>query len=528
MSATQQNRFCPACGSDRDEAFCPADGTATVRRTKVDVDALNYPAGHVVVGRYRITGRLGRGGFGAVFSAVHTGTGQTVALKLLHVELGASNAVIVRRFWKEAQITAQLRHANTVRVFDVGQTEEGAFYIAMEQLHGATLADVLDDLAGRGEVMPPDQVARIGIEICKSLAEAHKAGLVHRDLKPGNVMLLDHDDGEVPVKVLDFGIAHASDSSLTGQGSTLGTPAYMSPEQCRGGGVDARSDVYSLGVLLFRCLTGQQPYADPNPLALMYQHIEAPIPDVRTVAPQPLSDGWAAALRRAMAKQPSDRFADTKEFRQALEWCARPQAASGAGQSGLTGSLPPALAREPVAAVPKRALHLPLLAAGIAVATVVALAWLLATESTQPAIPASQSPSAPVAAPAPAPVVAVPPAPPPAPAPPAPTSAPTPGLAPSAAESAGPAAAAQAAPGEPSAARPTKPAAEAAPPAAPERPTVQAGPEKAQEKPAGNRTEKPADLPPPKPPIVTVPGDPPAEKPTEKPKPKLEKPTALD
>ncbi len=537
LSTTQQNRFCPACGSDRDEVFCPADGTATVQRVKVDVAALNYPVGHVVVGRYRITGRLGRGGFGAVFSAVHTGTGQTVALKLLHVELGASNVVIVRRFWKEAQITAQLRHANTVRVFDVGQTEEGAFYLAMEQLHGQTLADVLDALAACGEVMPPDQVAHLGIEICKSLAEAHKAGLVHRDLKPGNVMLLDHDDGEVPVKVLDFGIAHASDSSLTGQGNTLGTPAYMSPEQCRGGSVDPRSDVYSLGVLLFRCLTGQQPYSDPNPLALMYQHIEAPIPDVQAVAPQPLSNVWAATLRRAMAKQPDERFTDTKEFRLALEQCARGLPGGTADRSATTGFLPPAA--QPVAQKTQSGLRLPVLAASAAALAALVLAWMLNASGKPAATQATETPPGPVTPPGPeAPVPAQAQVPAPIQAPiqaqaPAAAQAPVPPV-PSPPDAGNPTnprgslVPAQPAESEPHVNRPAKAAAEPARPSAGERPAVKAEVEKVPEMPAEKQTQKPADGPPPKPPIVTTPADAPADKPVEKPKPKLEKPTALD
>ena len=313
-------RFCPVCGTHSEADFCAKDGTATVvQRTLLPAD-LDYSPGRVVQGRYRIVDRIGRGGFGAVYSAIHTGTGQDVALKLLHVDLSSDNIEIVRRFWQEAQITARLRSAHTVRVFDVGQTEEGAFYLTMEHLHGVTLAAVLDDLARRGTTMHQREALRIAIEICRSLQEAHRAGLVHRDLKPGNVMLVRHDDeAEAQAKVLDFGIARRADSSLTGQGAALGTPAYMSPEQCRGLDVDGRSDLYALGVILFRCVAGRTPYVDENPLTVMFQHTIAAIPDPRTWAKQSVSDEVAALIRRALAKDPNERFADAKELREALE-----------------------------------------------------------------------------------------------------------------------------------------------------------------------------------------------------------------
>lgn len=320
MTSESSSRFCPLCGQGAAERFCAADGTATVLRKRLEKRALDYQAGHVVEGRYRVTGTLGSGGFGSVFSAVHTGTGQDVALKVLHVDLSSDNLSIVRRFWQEAQITSKLRHANTVRVFDVGQTEEGAFYLAMEQLHGQTLADLLEERARQGRALGEEEALHIGVQVCRSLQEAHRAGLVHRDLKPGNVMLV-HGDEEpgLQVKVLDFGIARRLDSSLTGEGSAIGTPAYMSPEQCRGQAVDARSDLYALGAVLFRCVTGRVPFVDENALTVMFHHAETPVPDPRSVAPSPLSAAFAACIMRAMAKNPAERFGDAREMREALE-----------------------------------------------------------------------------------------------------------------------------------------------------------------------------------------------------------------
>lgn len=401
------DRFCPVCGKDAPERYCPRDGTATVLRKRLDAGALDYQPGHVVDGRYRITGRLGRGGFGAVFSANHTGTGQDVALKVLHVDLSCDNAATVRRFWQEAQITARLRHANTVRVFDVGQTEEGAFYLAMEQLHGETLADALETRARQGRTMPEREAADLAIQVCKSLQEAHRAGLVHRDLKPANIMLCAaEDEPSLLVKVLDFGIARTADSSLTGQGNALGTPAYMSPEQCRGLAVDARSDLYSLGVMLFRCVAGRVPFVDENPLTVMFHHAETPAPDPRSVTPMLLSDGFAQCVLRALAKRPDDRFADARAMREALEALdtaeqAQTQWVPPLGEApteDFTANIPPRTAVIGAMPVPVQRSSRLIGVAGIAVA-VLGLAALTVFALQSPQVAA---PIAPVAAPPPA------------------------------------------------------------------------------------------------------------------------------
>lgn len=337
-------RFCPVCGSEAGERFCPVDGTLMVRRQRPDPAALNYTPGHIIDHRYRILRSIGRGGFGAVYAATHTGTGQQVALKVLHVDTGADNQQMIRRFWQEAQITSRLRHANTVRVFDVGQTEEGAFYLAMEHLHGRTLADELDQRPG--SALSEAETAAIGIEICKSLQEAHRAGLVHRDLKPANVMLCETGErsdeaavgGRWQVKVLDFGIARTADSSLTGQGAALGTPAFMSPEQCRGLDVGPRSDLYSLGVVLFRCVTGRLPFVDENPLAILFHHADTPAPDPRTLASQPVSAALAEGLLKVLSKRADERFADAREMQQALQTVLLgTPALAGAALSDLSG-----------------------------------------------------------------------------------------------------------------------------------------------------------------------------------------------
>ena len=339
-------RYCPSCGKTSNAEFCPDDGVATLKRETLTVDATQLRAGDVIEGRYRITGILGRGGFGAVYAAEHTGTQQQVALKMMLPNAEGSEEDEVRRFYREAQVTASLRHANTVRVFDVGQTAKGALYIAMEMLRGPTLAAHLKKRLAAGGPLSEHETIDIALPILRSLHEAHKKGLVHRDLKPANIMLtrLDEDedeDEEVVVKVLDFGIARPQDSSLTGAGTSLGTPAYMSPEQCQGKTLDGRSDLYSLGVILFLCTTGRVPFEDRNPLTVMFKHASEAVPDLHKVAPAPLTADFVACVHRSLAKQPHERFAAARPMRLALEAvrAGRPLPADDA-RSGSSSGIP--------------------------------------------------------------------------------------------------------------------------------------------------------------------------------------------
>lgn len=280
-------------------------------------DALSYVPGDVVAGRYRITGVLGRGGFGAVYAGEHLGTEQPVAVKMMSASADDQDAV--ERFFREARITAKLTHPNTVRVFDVGRDGDGPLYMVMEMLRGPTLEQLLHGLVERGRPMSEAESIEIATSILKSLAEAHAAGLVHRDLKPANIML--HRVQGVPdqVKVLDFGCSHTVDSNLTSEGTVMGTPGYMSPEQCLGEAVDPRSDLYALGVVLFRCVTLRLPFTDQAALTLLYKHAHVDAPDAASVAQQPISPQFSALLARALAKNPADRFADATAMRRALE-----------------------------------------------------------------------------------------------------------------------------------------------------------------------------------------------------------------
>lgn len=281
-------------------------------------DATTFGPGDLIADRYKITGILGRGGFGTVYAGEHTGTRQHIAIKMLASEAGVDGEAM-ERFYREAQITAQLTHPNTVRVFDVGRVDDGPLYLVMEMLRGPTLEQILASLKAKGLGMSETQAIALMLPILSSLAEAHSAGLVHRDLKPANLMIHDVAGSEPVVKVLDFGCSHTHGSELTAQGAVLGTPGYMSPEQCRGDDVMAPSDLYSIAVILYRCVTGLLPFDTNQPLQLIYKHAHEAVPDPRDRADRHVSNPMAEVLLRSLSKQPGDRFKSAREMRNALE-----------------------------------------------------------------------------------------------------------------------------------------------------------------------------------------------------------------
>ena len=295
-------------------------------------DALSYLPGDAVADRYRITGVLGRGGFGAVYAAEHLGTGQPMAIKMMSAP--PHDAIAVERFFREARITAKLAHANTVRVFDAGRDGSGPLYMVMEMLRGPTLEQVLQGLTQRRRPLTVPEAVELGGAILRSLAEAHRAGLVHRDLKPANIML--HRVPRLPdqVKVLDFGCSLAVDSQLPPESATVGTPAYMSPEQCLAATIDARSDLYTVAVILFRCVTLRLPFEDRVALTLLYKHAHQAPPDPCRVAPQELPPAFCQLILQGLAKDKADRFADAATMRKALQAFVSPGLASAPTQMG--------------------------------------------------------------------------------------------------------------------------------------------------------------------------------------------------
>jgi eukaryotic-like serine/threonine-protein kinase len=283
----------------------------------------------LVAGKYRVTDLLGRGGMGSVWAGVHTTLGTRVAIKFIDVE-HASSREARHRFENEARAAASLRSKHVVEVYDHGVTDDGRPFIVMEFLDGEPLDRRLDRV-GR---MHPKDAARIVGQVCRALAKAHAVGIVHRDLKPENVFLVwDDEDGADVAKVVDFGIAKFTDSvtgpsSATRTGSVLGTPYYMSPEQARGlRSVDFRSDLWSVGVIVFRCLTGHLPFEGEAVGDVLVKLCTAPLPVPSELVPDlpPGIDGWMA---RALSREPEGRFHNAAEL-----------AASLAALCGLTGPM---------------------------------------------------------------------------------------------------------------------------------------------------------------------------------------------
>jgi serine/threonine-protein kinase len=308
--------FCPGCGQDLRASAGPEPAAAP--------SLVNT----VVADRYRLLSMLGEGGMGAVYKAEHIRMGKALALKVLRGDF-AGEARSVSLFRAEAQIVSRLSHPHTIAVFDFGELDrtEG-FYLAMEYVPGRDLAAVLQE----AERLPEARVIDIGQQILGSLAEAHDAGIVHRDIKPGNVMLMRTRSGEDFVKVLDFGIATLRDepaaATTTSVGAIIGTPSYLSPEQARGTEVDTRSDLYSVGALLYELTAGRPPFHGMSPVAVVSAHLHDPPPALRTVAPG-VSEGLAAVIHRALEKKVDRRWGSADEMRGALLQLGTPRAPTG-------------------------------------------------------------------------------------------------------------------------------------------------------------------------------------------------------
>lgn len=261
------------------------------------------------LGKFQIVGELGRGGMGVVLEARDTVLDRHVAIKLLPRSV-AARPDDLQRFLREARAAAKLHHPNVVAVHEADQVN-GQYYIVLELVRGGSMQDVL-----RAGPLPWAEATRVLADACRGLEVAHRAGLVHRDIKPANLM--QSEDGTV--KLADFGLARAAEAglSITGSGSVLGTPQFMSPEQCRSELADERSDVYSLGATYFALLTGRVPYPGEAPLLVMNAHLWNPVPDPRAFD-SAIPTACTAIVQRAMAKQPEDRFANAQALLADLE-----------------------------------------------------------------------------------------------------------------------------------------------------------------------------------------------------------------
>jgi eukaryotic-like serine/threonine-protein kinase len=290
---------------------------------EVAADGLDPLVGQTIDGRFRVVDVIGKGAMGKVYRAVQLPLNRAVALKVLDSTYGAGrDESFKQRFLVEAALTSKLNHPNTVRVVDYGSTKEGLFFFAMEYLDGETLEKALTQGA-----LPWHRVLLIGQQMARALREAHELGVVHRDLKPANVVMLHADDDADFVKVLDFGLVKSfveghelEGRAITQQGMLMGSPPYMAPEQGEKNRADPRSDIYSLGTMLFEMLTGKPPFTGGAALEIILKHVNEPVPPVVTPSKfEAPPEAFKAIVTRCLAKSPMDRFQSMDELLLAMQ-----------------------------------------------------------------------------------------------------------------------------------------------------------------------------------------------------------------
>ena len=325
------------------------------------------------VGQYQIVEQIGKGGMATIFKAYQPSIDRYVAVKILPRQF-ADDPTFVKRFQQEAKAIAALEHPHILPVHDFG-TEGDLNYMVMRYVKGGTLADIM------GMEVPLNKTTDYVASIAKALDYAHKNGVVHRDIKPSNVLIDEHGEA----LLTDFGIAKivegAQATQLTASGSVLGTPAYMSPEQAQNEKIDGRSDIYSLGVVLYELLTGQQPYQGETPFAVVIKHISEPLPPPRQVNPN-IPEPFEMVVLKAMAKEPGERYQVAGEMAKALQNALQQGGATMAMPAGKstptdtdrlatpeakTTPDAPAVAAPPPAAIPAKKSKAPLVVGGIVV-----------------------------------------------------------------------------------------------------------------------------------------------------------------
>ncbi len=280
--------------------------------------------GTTIAGRYKVECLLGSGGVGSVYLVQHTHMHKRFALKILNAD-AAQDPEMVARFEREALATAHIEHPNITAAIDFGRADDVSFFLVLEYLEGQRLRDVL--AAGPLRIRRALHIAR---QVASALESSHELGVIHRDLKPENIMLVTRQGDRDFVKVLDFGLAKVAAGmpepgrgrpaeALSRQGIVYGTPRYMAPEQCVGGAIDARTDLYSLGLILYEMLTGASPFAEQDPLKLLRHQISTPIPPMATAAAGvAVPASLEAVVMRLTEKQAEKRYANAKETLAAL------------------------------------------------------------------------------------------------------------------------------------------------------------------------------------------------------------------
>ena len=318
-------RRCPSCSKSYSDntQFCPEDGAALGAPDKDNGD----PRIGTTIDRYRLQSNLGTGGMGVVYKAEHIHLRRPVALKMLHAHL-AEDSEVVERFFREARAAGDLDSEHIVEVTDFGTFKDGAFLV-MEFLPGKSLDTVL-----RGKPLDRQRVVHVATQVADALQAAHEKGVVHRDLKPANVILVEQDGDPDFVKVLDFGIAklvQGETKQLTKTGIVMGTPAYMAPEQASGEKVDARTDVYALGIMLYEMLGGRPPFTGENPTQVLVAHVTRPPEPLRKHNPE-VPEGLERVVLSCLAKDANQRPATMAALAEALApWAGSDPVATKAG-----------------------------------------------------------------------------------------------------------------------------------------------------------------------------------------------------
>ncbi len=305
----------------------------------------------ILDGQFHVIQRIGTGGMGSVYKASQPAMNRMVAIKILHPKL-VNRRDLTSRFRREARAMSQLSHPNTVKVFMYGELEDGSLYIVMELLDGRNL----NQAVRRDGPFSAARAIPILIQVCAALQEAHGLGIVHRDLKPENIFLCNQGGLQDFAKVLDFGLAKVTEQQmrpgsliLTQEGMVFGTPEFMSPEQAQGRELDARSDIYSLAVILYEALTGRLPFNAQTPMEYIQKHVmEPPIPLAERVQDGDFPSGLQAVLSKALAKKPEDRWQSAAEFAAGLHSVLVGTNAEAAS-AGAMSLLPPTPAPPPVA-----------------------------------------------------------------------------------------------------------------------------------------------------------------------------------
>ena len=335
---------CPRCSKryPDDVHVCPLDLTPLHADETVADVIIDPLLRRVFEGKYRLDERLGGGGMGTVYRATHLLIDRPVAIKVLSQRF-VGDSTAKQRFRREARAAGRMHHPNAVSVTDFGATADGYLYIVMELLEGETLRDLL----AREAPLDVARAVSIMLQTSAAVGAAHDAGLIHRDLKPANIFIEQRANTPSVVKVLDFGVAkfaveeQADDDyqTLTQVGAIIGTPRYMSPEQCSGsGGVTTASDVYSLGIILYEMLSGIVPFTAETPLAIALRHVSEtprPLHEIAPAVPPKLE----AIVHKALAKRPSDRFADANEMRREVFSAAQELGLEHATSAAASSSL---------------------------------------------------------------------------------------------------------------------------------------------------------------------------------------------